>query len=92
MAEILHLENINFSLHYKWNALWKLKKIGRTGFSDIIIGEIPIQNNTQFRGFAKQSNEVMSNEVMRNRVMGKNSRGKKKIKKQIKLKINQMYR
>ena len=78
MAEIFHLENSNFSLHYKKNALWKLQKIVGTGFSDVIIGGLPIQNNTQFRGVAKQSNEVMSNNVMRKRVTGKKIQGVKK--------------
>ena len=43
IAEICDFENDPFSLPYKWNGSWKCEKIVGTGFCDIIIGELPVQ-------------------------------------------------
>ena len=48
-AEIFDLENNYFSSLHKRNGSWKVRKIVGTGFWDIIIGELPVQNNKVLR-------------------------------------------
>ena len=43
IAEIFDFENGPFSSPYKRNGSWKCRKIVRTGFCDVIIGELRIQ-------------------------------------------------
>ena len=44
-AEIFDLQKSYFSSLHKRNGLWKVRKILGTGFCDVIIGELPVQNN-----------------------------------------------
>ena len=44
-AEIFDLENSYFSSFHKRNGSSKVRKIVGTGFCDVTIGELPVQNN-----------------------------------------------
>ena len=47
IAEKFDVENGPFSSPYKRNGSWKGRKIVGTGFYDVIIGELPVQNREQ---------------------------------------------
>ena len=47
IAEIFDFENGPFSSPCKRNGSWKRRKIVGTGFCDVIIGELPVQNREQ---------------------------------------------
>ena len=47
IAEIFDAENGPFSSPYKRNGSGKRRKIVGTGFCDVIIGELPVQNREQ---------------------------------------------